>query len=449
MKILHLFVVAFIILTGFNDTTANAFDTTRLNTLIVSADMHQKFMGALTISEKGKILYNKAWGYRTFNGKEQLKANTETKYRIGSISKTFTAVMILQLVEEGKLSLTTPLSRFYPQLPNAKEISIEQLLNHHSGLYNFTDSNYLNFRSEPKTPDQMLEMFSQQPSSFSPGAKAEYSNTNYVLLGYILEKVTGESYGINLKKRITGKINLKNTYYGSTPDPKKNEAASFSHNGSRWEEEKETHMSITGGAGSLVSTTNDLVKFIEALFAGKLVKKTTLQKMIALQDHFGLGIFQFPFDEKHCYGHTGGIDEFHSMLGYFPEERVAFAFTGNGQTMDLNDLAIGVMSIYFNKPYDIENFAKEEFRLAAEELSLYEGTYASSEHPLSIRIWKDGNKLIAQASGQGPFALTAESEKEFTFRPARLKIIFDLQNKSEVRQFTLKQGGGQYVFQKK
>ncbi|HRO43113.1 MAG TPA: serine hydrolase domain-containing protein [Flavipsychrobacter sp.] len=432
----------------FSNMNAEPFDTTKLNKLITTADQHNQIMGALTVAKKGKVLYNKAWGYRTFNGKEQLKSNTETKFRVGSITKTFTAVMIMQLIEEGKLALTTPLSKFYPTIPNASEITIELLLNHHSGLHNFTDTAYLEYHTQPKSQEELLTMFAQQTPSFKPGANGEYSNTNYVLLGFIIENITGENYAANLKKRITSKVGLKNTYYGSKPDATKNEASSFSYNGMKWEEEPETHMSIPGGAGSLVSTTNDLVKFITALFGNNLVKKTSLQKMLEMKDGYGLGIFQFPFDEKYCYGHTGGIDEFHSMLGYFPKDSVAFAFTGNGQTMEMNDLAIGVLSIYFNRPYEIPNYALEEYKFAAEELSKYEGTYSSSQHPLKIRVWKDGNKLIAQATGQGPFALTAVNEREFKFDRARLKMIFDIKSKTEIKQFTLKQGGGQYVFVK-
>ena len=354
--------------------------------------------------------------------------------------------MILQLVEEGKLDLTASLAEFYPTLPNAKEITIEHLLNHHSGLYNFTDTSYINYHTQPKTHDELITIFEQQQPSFKPGTNGQYSNTNYVLLGFILEKITGDSYANNLKKRITTKIGLKNTYYGDKPLASKNEASSFSFNGVTWEEEPETHLSIPGGAGALVSTTNDLVKFIEALFSNKLVKKTTLDKMLLMKDGYGLGIFRFPFDERHCYGHTGGIDEFHSMLGYFPKDSMAFAFTGNGQTIEMNDFAIGVLSIYFDKAYQIPTFPVEPFNLSAEKMVRYEGTYSSSQHPLKITIRKEGNNLFAQATGQGAFIITPVNEREFKYEAARITMLFDLAEGQSIRQFTLKQGGGQFVF---
>ena len=423
------------------------FNTPKLDSLVTAVDQHNKIMGVLTLSKKGKILYNRGWGYRTVSGTEKLATNTGTRFRVGSITKTFTAVMILQLIEQGKLQLDTRLSAFYPSLPNAGDITMEHLLSHRSGLYNFTDSAYMEYHTRPKKKEELLAMFAQHQPSFAPGTSGSYSNTNYVLLGYILEQITGESYAANLKKRITGKLGLKDTYYGNKPDPAKNEASSFSFNGDTWEAVNETDMSIPGGAGALVSTTNDLVKFIEGLFAHKLVKKETLSRMTEMKDGYGLGIFQFPFDEKSCYGHTGGIDEFHSMLGYFPQDSLAFAFTGNGQTIEMNDLAIGVLSICFDRAYAIPDYKVNQFRLAAEQLHRYEGIYASQQFPLKITIRKEGERLQAQATGQGAFFLTPVSDREFKFEPAKLKMLFDIEN-GEIRQFRLEQGGGNFLFVK-
>src|SRR5690606_9537400 len=129
----------------------------------------------------------------------------DTKFRIGSITKMFTATMILQLVEEGKLTMETKLGAYFPSVPNAKEITIEQLLNHHSGLYNITDEEYLNYYTQPKTQQEILERIAKQTPDFPPGERGAYSNTNYLLLGYILEKLTDKSYAENLHSRITGK----------------------------------------------------------------------------------------------------------------------------------------------------------------------------------------------------------------------------------------------------
>lgn len=423
-------------------------DFVKLDSLITRVDRFDKMMGALTISKNGKIIYSKAWGYRAFSEQERLKSNTDTRYRIGSITKMFTAVMILQLVEEGKIQLSDKLAKYYPEIPNAEKISIAQMLNHHSGLYNFTDTSYLRYHTQAKSQKELLSLFASQTPVFAPGERAEYSNTNFVLLGYIVEQVTGDSYAANLKKRITGKTGLKNTRPGGKINPANNEASSFGYYDKTWLTEPETDMSIPGGAGCITSTTSDLVKFIEALFRNKLLKPATLAKMLTLTDGYGYGIFQFPFDEKTAYGHTGGIDEFHSVLGYFPKDSIAFAFTGNAANIDMNDLVIGVLSICFNRHYELPDYAVHAYALAAEELAKYEGTYASEDIPLKIVLRKVGDKLTAQATGQGAFSLTPVSPREFRFEPAQISMIFEDSGALPVTTFTLRQAGGKYIFRK-
>jgi CubicO group peptidase (beta-lactamase class C family) len=135
-------------------------------------------------------------------------------------------------------------------------------------------------------------------------------------------------------------------------------------------------MSIPGGAGAIVSTPTDLVKFIEALFSLKLVSNTSLSQMKTLTDGFGMGMFQIPFYEKRAYGHNGGIDGFASNLAYFPEEGLAIAYCTNGQAYPMNNILIGVLSIYFNKPYPIPTFNTTPVSLKTEDLDKYLGVYS-------------------------------------------------------------------------
>ena len=167
----------------------------------------------------------------------------------------------------------------------------------------------------------MLAIIAKGKPVFEPGEKAEYSNSNYVLLGYIVEKAGGRSYEEALKQRITSKIGLRDTYLGTGySDAGKNEGSSYSFI-SDWKQESETHLSIPGGAGAIISTPNDLTKFIQALFDGKIVSKESLEQMKP-KDEFGLGINPYPIGGKTFYGHGGGIDGFRSLLVYLPEEKL-------------------------------------------------------------------------------------------------------------------------------
>ena len=431
-----------LIATATTSTFAQAFNKPKMDSLMNAISSNNKGMGSVAIMKGGKILYTRAIGYKDISGDNKLAADYATKYRIGSISKVFTSVIIFQLIEEHKLTLDTKLSVFYPKVPNAKLITVSDLLSHRSGIYNFTNnSEYLLWNATPHTREQMLDIIIKGGSVFKPGTKADYSNSNFVLLGYIIEKLTGHTYKEELATRITTKIGLNNTYFGSKADPAKNEAHSYVMN-TKWEQESETDMSIPGGAGAIVSTPSDLDLFITSLFEGKLLSKKSLDEMTTIKDGYGRGIFQIPFGSKKGYGHTGGIDGFSSSLGYFPDDSLAVAYIGNGQVMPVNDIMIGALSIYYNVPYKVPTF--KTFDVAEATLKQYAGVYTSAQLPLKITITLKGKTLYAQATGQNEFPLDAANETTFEFAQAGIVMVFNAATNS----MQLKQGGGAYDFTK-
>lgn len=433
-----------ILLAGYAIHTAYAqsINTPKLDSFFNMLSEKNKAMGSVAISKNRKLLYNKAIGYTSIAGKGKTSATTATKYRIGSISKMFTATMIFQLIEEGKIKLTTTLDKYFPTIPNATKITISNLLNHRSGIHNFTnDSAYATYMTIAKSPSEMLVIIAKSQPDFEPGEKASYSNSNYVLLGFIIEKITGRSYAKNLSERITSKLGLSNTYVGGKTNTGNNEIFSYRFL-NNWMQESETDMSIPGGAGAIVSTPTDLTKFIEALFAGKLISQTSLAQMKTMVEGYGMGMFQIPFYTKIAYGHNGGIDGFASNLAYFPEDSVAVAYCTNGQVYPMNDVLIGILSIYFNKAYSIPTF--NTTLLKTEDLDKYVGIYSSTQIPLKITVTKDNTTLIAQATGQSSFPLEATGKDVFRFDQAGITMEFN----TAKNEFTLKQGGGSFLFTK-
>lgn len=403
---------------------------------------NNKAMGSLTLSKNGAVIYSRAFGYSRISEKEKKVSTPLTKYRIGSITKMFTTAMIFQLVEEGKLKLSTTLATYFPSVPNADKITISNLLNHRSGIHNFTDDpEYTTWMTQPKTQAEMITIISKNKADFQPNEKAVYSNSNFVLLGYILEKVTNQTYSKNLNDRIVSKIGLLNTGYGGKTNLNNNECFSYSYMGS-WNEEPETDMSIPGGAGAIISTPTDLTKFIEALFSGKLVSQSSLDQMKTITENYGMGMFQIPFNNKRAYGHNGGIDGFGSNLAYFPDDTLAIAYCTNGQVYSMNDILIGVLSIYFNEDYKIPSF--KTISVKTEELDKYLGVYASPQLPLKITITKDKATLIAQATNQPSFPLEAIEKDKFKFDMAGVIMEFN----PDKNEMILKQGGGVFVFTK-
>lgn len=438
----YLIAIPLAILILVSPVSAQVLNSRKLDSLFSLLSEKNKAMGSMAVMKEGKIIYTNAIGYSSISGTGTTAATPLTKYRIGSITKMFTAVMIFQLADEKKIAMNTPLSKWYPQIPNADKITISQMLSHHSGIHSFTsDPEYLTWMTDAKTEKEILDYICAKPAEFQPGEKGAYSNSNFYLLGRIIEKITKKSYPDDLKKRITGKIGLKDTYYGGKTNLLQNECYSYKME-DKWMQEPETDMSIPHGAGALVSTPSDLVRFIDALFAGKLISSESLEKMKTITDGFGMGIFQIPFFERKAYGHNGGIDGFQSSLGYFPEDKLAVAYCTNGVVYPPNDILIGILSICFNREYKLPSF--DTFEIRPEELEKYTGVYSSPQLPLKITITRKDKILMGQGTGQPAFPLTATAPDTFTFDQAKLRMVF----RPEKMEMTLYQGSGKFEFTK-
>jgi D-alanyl-D-alanine carboxypeptidase len=440
MKLFKLIILLAVV--SFGTAYPQNINRPKLDSLFNILGEKNKAMGSVAISKNGVVIYSKAIGYSLISEKEKKASSVNTKYRIGSISKMFTATMIFQLIEEGKLTLATTLDKYFAGIPNAKIITVGNLLSHRSGLHNITDDpEYMTYMTKPKNQLEMIDIISKYKVDFQPDEKTAYSNTNFILLGYIVEKITGQTYPQNLEKRITSKIGLKNTYYGKKTSVAENEALSYKFDGS-WKLEPETDMSIPGGAGAIVSTPADLTKFIESLFGLKLVSEKSLSRMKTITNGMGMGMFQIPFYTKKGYGHNGGIDGFGSNVAYFPEDSLSIAYCTNGMVYPMNSILIGVLSIYFNMDYKIPAFTTVAVK--AEDLAKYTGLYSSTQLPLKITISINSGTLTAQATGQPSFPLEATGTDNFKFDQAGVVMEFN----PVKNEMTLKQGGGVFLFTK-
>lgn len=404
-------------------TLSQDINTSRLDSLFNILSEKNKAMGSVAISKNGKIIYRKTIGYSFIQDSIKKLSTDSTKYRVGSITKTFTATMIFQLIDEGNLQLSTTLDRFFPSVANANKVTIRHLLCHQSGIHNFTDDpNYVQWMTQPKTQEELIAIISKHKADFKPGKRTSYSNSNYLLLGFIIEKLTGKSYSENLNDRIISRAGLPNTYVGSKTDPDKNECFSYQHVTS-WEQMPETDMSIVGGAGSIVSTPADLVNFIENLFSLKLCSKNSFQQMTTMKKNVGMGLFQVAFFNKKGFGHSGAVDGFVSELGYFPQDSLAVACCYNGVAYPTNEIAIGILNICFNKGYSIPEF--RTISVNPEDLDAYTGEYTCKKTPLKIKITRKDSILLGQATGQPSFPLVATGKDKFACDRFGLKLEFN------------------------
>ncbi|WP_304517085.1 serine hydrolase [Cecembia rubra] len=420
---------------------AQDFNRAKLDEFFDVLEANDRVMGSVLLYYRGEPIYQKSFGYA--DRSEKIPLTKESKFRVGSISKTFTSVLVFKAIEEGRLNLVQSIEGFFPELPNAEKITLSDLLSHRSGIYSFTSSqDYLTWNTVPKSREELYQIILAGKSEFEPGTKANYSNPNYVLLTWILEDTYQESYPYLLQKYVLGPLDLNNTYIGEEFSPDQGEVLSYRFLG-EWQQESITDMSIPLGAGALVSTPGDLTVFIRALFEGKLISEASLSQMTELRDNYGRGIFKFPFYDYFAYGHDGGIDGFMASLSYFPEKDLAYSLTLNGANMDPNQISIAVLSAFFGKDFDIPQFSDDSF--TEEELDAFVGVYGAPGFPLDITIRRQKLALIAQATGQPEFLLEHEQGTTFVFRLANLSIEFQPEND----QLTLSQSGMKFVLKKK
>jgi D-alanyl-D-alanine carboxypeptidase len=433
-------------LASFAVSRAEALDKTKLDQFFDRLAERNKAMGSLAIVKDGNVVYTRAIGYSQINGAERKPLTAANRFRIGSITKMFTATMILQLVEEGKLKLTDTLDKFLPEIPNAGRITIFQILSHRSGIPNVRRERDTQTKVStiPMGKDEMLALLVKGMPDFEPDTKYHYSNSGYWVLGLILEKVTAKPYDGILKERITSKIGLKDTYLTTgTIDVNKNEALTYIHFGGDWKPVTETHPTILFSAGAIVSTPGDMAKFIQALFEGKLVSKETLNQMKTMRDGEGFGMGTFTFAGKTFYGHTGGADNYGAWLAYEPEEKLVIAYATNAKIYPVKNIVSGVVDIYYNRRFQIP--ALESFAVNPDVLDRYVGVYSTPDGPAKATVTRDGATLFFQPPGAASSGVPLEATADDKFQIEGVAVFtFD----AAKNQMTVKRRGGERVFTK-
>ena len=431
MKKLNLLLLALVIVT---QSYSQQTHFSKLDAHLASLNDSNKFMGTISIFRDGSEIYSKSVGFSDVDG--QIKATPQTKYRVGSISKTFTATMIYQAIEKGLISEETKLSSYFPEVKNSDKITIEDMLWHQSGVVSFTNVDFINWATKHKTREEMLEIIKSCGVSFEPKAKSEYSNSAYVLLSFILEDVYKKSYSEVLEQQIVEPLKLKNTSFSATYDG----CLSYKFF-DKWRVESVANPSVLMGAGGVVSTPYDLNVFFSALFNNELVSEVELTKMKTIANHFGKGLMSFPFSGEQGFGHTGGVDGFHSISVYFPKSKVAYSAISNGLNCVFNDITVDALKCAYNMEV---NFPDPSMKLTSEDLDRYLGVYSTSSLPIKITVTKNGSVLVAQGTGQASFNLTPVSLNIFEMKAAG--IVMEFQPKKGV--MTLKQGGGVFLMER-
>ena len=248
----------------------------QIDALVSMYHGYNQFTGSVLVSENGKVIYKKGFGFanRTTNTPNQ----PDTRHRLASVTKQFTAMAIMQLAAEGKLSLHAPITTYLPSYPakTGNQISIHHLLTHTSGIPNYTSfENDRDIMGKSMTPSEIVQLFSGSALEFTPGAQFAYSNSGYLLLGHIIETVTGKSYAQVLQDRIFTPLKMNDSGYDRANDLAKNKAVGYDQTGSDFHVSQFIDMSIPHAAGALYSSVEDMHLWNEALYTEKLLPKNT------------------------------------------------------------------------------------------------------------------------------------------------------------------------------
>jgi D-alanyl-D-alanine carboxypeptidase len=398
-----------------------------------------------------------AYGAHGLANVEAWRAPTaSTVYEIGSLTKQFTSAAIMKLVEQGRVKLDDDLSKYVPQFPlQGRKVTIRHLLNHTSGIHSYTASPaWAKTWSETLSPDAIVKFVAADTFDFAPGASYRYNNTGYVLLGMIIEKVTGKKYAAYLEEQFFKPLGMKSTSYCPTRTTDPIFATGYSRGPNGAIRAPFLDLSHPFSAGALCSTVGDFVAWQRALDGGKVVSPASYATMTTADTlntgakiNYGFGLVPGNVNGHRSVSHTGGIHGFSTVAHYFPDDTLSVVVFTNYDGGGPSPLALNLVRIAYGGAAvgRGSSTAGAPTMLSPADRDAILGNYAlqlPGAQTLPIRFFLDGARLMAQAQGQGANPINYLGTYEFgvDFDPA-LRFTFTVEN-GKATKVTLLQGGG-------
>jgi CubicO group peptidase (beta-lactamase class C family) len=338
----------------------------KIDKLVSTYAAYGKFNGSVLVASKGKVIYKKGFGLADMEW--DVPNQPDTKHRLGSITKQFTAMLIMQLVEQGKLKLDIPISTYLPDYPkrNGDLITIHHLLTHSSGIPNVTSFPWFfkNVSRNTYRPAELVKLFADSTLQFKPGEKYAYSNSGYMVLGYIIESVTGKAYEQVLQENIFNPLKMNSTGYDHSRTILKNRARGYEKNGRHYINANFIDMSVPFAAGAMYSTVEDLFLWDQALYGNQLLRKANMDLLFAKHIPSGGNYFYgygwyigaIPFGDTtqmETVGHGGGIDGFNTLITRIPSDKSSIVLLNNTGGAPLNEMTHAIAAILYEKTYEL------------------------------------------------------------------------------------------------
>ena len=417
-----------------------AQDTARMEQVIQSYVTAGTFMGTVLVARDHSVVLDKAYG--SANVEWDIPNTPTTKFRLGSITKQFTAASILLLEERGKLKIDDKVSAYLPDVPESwARITIHNLLTHTSGLPNFTSLPEYNTVKLSNAPiEKIIATFRDRPLDFGPGEQMRYSNSGYLVLGAIIETLTGGSYGKFVLDNVFTPVGMKDSGYDSNTTIIPRRASGYVRGATGLSNAGYLHMSVPHAAGALYSTTEDLLKWEQALFSGKVVSSASLQKMTTpFKNDYAFGLTSRVEKGRRVIGHNGGIDGFNTSMAYYPETKTTVIALSNVNG-PVPDMLVPQLGALMHGETVMLTSERREIALPATTLAKYVGSYELAA-TATMTIALEGNQLTAQLTGQGKNPIFAQSDTMFFLKVVDAQLEFVTDGTGSVTHLILHQNG--------
>jgi CubicO group peptidase (beta-lactamase class C family) len=404
---------------------AQIIDPARFDEYMSAAVKPGRFNGYVLVARDGKTVFGKGYGMANFE--EDVPNTPQTKFRLASITKGFTAMAVMMLQEKGKLNLQDPVCKYLSGCPDPwKPVTVRQLLNHTSGIPDYAAApDFMRSISLHLTNDELIANFRNLPLQFAPGENFAYSNSNYILLGQIIEKVSGGSFAVFVRENIFAPLNMRNSGYDDNSTLLKHRAIGYIKQPDGIINARYMDMTNAYAAGGLYSTAEDLLLWSQALDAGKLVSKKSLEEIFTPgKGGVGYGWF-INRDSNRLVVFQGGLNSgFAASIFRYPEERACVILLNNFENAGpfLPRIGHDLTAILFNEKYElpIEGVA---VKVDPKIYDPYIGEYDFGQNRI-MTITKEGGKLFAQRAGGPPSEMFPESETRFFLKVADVRFSF-------------------------
>lgn len=438
-KIILLFGLLLLSISAVKAQTDEA-NAKRVDSILTVYANKKMFCGSVMIAKDGKPLLSKGYGMANFS--YDIPNTPQTKFKLASVSKQFTAAAIMLLQEQGKLSTDDKLTKYIPDYPNGDKITIHHLLTHTSGIVNFTNLPiYDSLMKYELSLTENIGYFKNKPLDFEPGTKFKYSNSGYILLSYIIEKASGKSFPEYMSASIFEPLGMKNSGVFNGNKVIKNLAMGYSQlEGDEMENAEYIDMSIPSGAGAIYSTVEDLLIWDQALYSEKLLKKSSIDKIFTPNlDNYAYGWNVDTYKDSKWHFHSGGIQGFTTVINRFPDKNLTIIILKNIDNQILFSANKTARAIMFNDTYELP----VERKIAKVDEKIYKklcGDY-ELEPNFILTITTEAGKLFAQATEQSKFEIFPEADYKYFYKVINAQLEFTTDKKGNVDKVTLFQGG--------